>query len=121
MQSQMNIEQILEALEKFDMDLPVEIHGLTWRAYPFFVYSYRGYYSHLGIQPGGSRISNNQFWFMLKRAIGSKYTGYKGGVYKMQKSTPVWIATEGECDGLFVVDIRLEEGVVKIIAEKSRA
>lgn len=58
-------------------------------------HSYRGYYGELAFEP----VADTTVGEMLaaaKEALGTTYVGYKGGEYKMDKYTPVWLANWGD-------------------------
>lgn len=70
---------------------------------PGLLASYRGDYSHLAIEWLTDHPESRKdiycvgyFLAMLKDAIGRKYVGYKGGVFVMHESTPVWVAQFGQ-------------------------
>lgn len=45
----------------------------------------------------------------LKSAIGKEYTGWKGGEFRMDENTPVWVANSGNSGHTAIVDV-LDEG-----------
>ncbi len=57
--------------------------------------SYRGFYAHLAIEPGESTVG--ELLSNLEAAVGSTFTGYKGGEYVMSRKTPMWLAEYGCC------------------------
>jgi len=77
--------------------------------------SYRGYYSDLAIERGGSEVTIAEMVDRLQNAVGETYEGYKGGDYTMSRSTPVWVASYGEASGWLVIDVVLEENVIVIV------
>ncbi len=87
---------------------------------PTTVASYRGYYDHLalGYAPHGSgRIepgaavptrqapTAGSLLARLSAANGATYQGYKGGSYRMELETPLWVATPGECQGTTILGL----------------
>lgn len=74
-------------------------------------HSYRGYYDELAFVPE----ENTTVGEMLKEAkdaLGKTFFGYKGGDYKMDKDTPVWLAhwgSTGETIGRITLGLMLGE------------
>src|SRR6478672_109806 len=64
--------------------------------YPKELMSWRGIYRELAMNYTGLRgepntaLKASEFLALLKGAIGTEYTGYKGGEFRMDKHTPVW-------------------------------
>ena len=57
--------------------------------------SYRGYYEELAFEPA-ENISIGEMLKCAIEALGSTYTGYKGGEYTMGEYTDVYLANWGE-------------------------
>lgn len=60
--------------------------------------SYRGYYEDVAFEP----VEETTFGEMLKHAesaLGTTFTGYKGGDFTMHEYTDCWIASYGTSDG----------------------
>lgn len=75
---------------------------------PRKVNSYRGYYDHLAI--GYDEDYSNQpvvrdLLAELRSAIGKTFQGYKGGDYRMDERTPVWVGNYGHCSNTAIVGI----------------
>ncbi len=64
---------------------------------PMKPHSYRGYYSDLALDadPEHMKLNANGVLKMLSNALGKTFTGWKGGDFKMDKDTPLWLAAEG--------------------------
>lgn len=77
--------------------------------------SYRGYYCDLAIEPSGEPLTVLQFKAKLKEAVGQTFTGYKGGDYKMDETTPLWIAHYGDCSSVAIDTVITSTGMVRII------
>lgn len=61
-------------------------------------HSYRGYYDELAFEP----VSSTTVAAMLaaaESAMGTTYQGWKGGDFKMDSYTSVWLSTEGSGNG----------------------
>lgn len=85
----MFLKDVIDALEKEDPNkvLPVGF---------YCPHSYRGYYERLAFEP----IRNIPVGVVLeqaKSAVGATYQGYKGGLFKMDSWTEVYIAEYGNC------------------------
>jgi len=93
--------KLIELLENRPKDETVQFDFSGF--YPSGVASYRGYYDQLalGFDPeSGDRnctpqITVEQLIVKLKEADGKTYTGYKGGEYRMNLNTPIWMANYG--------------------------
>ena len=65
---------------------------------PGHLASYRGYYSDLSLVPSDEpnfALTVEDFLPRLKAAIGDTFTGYKGGEYRMDENTLLWVAHYG--------------------------
>lgn len=75
-------------------------------AVPTTLDSWRGVYAELalGYQDDGlpelSKVIEE-----LKSAVGKTFTGYKGGDFKMGRTTPVWVANYGDSGSTAIVDV----------------
>ena len=56
--------------------------------------SYRGFYQDTAFAPAKNTTVAKMLVF-AKAALGNTYTGYKGGEFRMDKDTDVWIAEYG--------------------------
>ena len=82
-------------------------------AVPATLDSYRGYFYHLalGYEAGGEYtatklITVEELLKELKEAIGKTYSGWKGGDFKMNLKTPVWVDNPGHCSGTLILGLR---------------
>ena len=85
----MNLGELIDQLKKYNPDTKVKL-GF---GYP---HSYRGYYECLAFEP----VENTTIGEMLKHAessLGKTFEGWKGGDFKMDERTTVWIAPMGCC------------------------
>lgn len=102
---------------------PVTIDFDFGTAYPTGFSSWRGSYSEIAINYALSGYDAEQFahtdlkdfinW--LEDAIGSTYTGWKGGDFIMTADTPVWVANDGNVGNTGVVGIRNDNYNVTIL------
>lgn len=82
---------------------------------------YRGYYDHLCLSyTTGSPVTVDHLLTLCRDADGATHEGYKGGEYKMDKDTPVWVAEDyGDCSEVMLVDVVESEYKVSLIVRKS--
>lgn len=59
--------------------------------------SYRGYYTDLAFDHEKGKRPAVELLKECKETVGKVLSGYKGGDYVMDESTPIWIACYGEC------------------------
>ncbi len=81
------------------------------------LHSYRGYYDDLSFVPKTDFISAESLLAVCVAALGTTFTGWKGGEFLMDASTPLWQANSGE-EGSPIVDIRTLEGEKIILITK---
>jgi len=70
--------------------------------------SYRGYYDHLALgwsERTEEKVTVASLLAECRLAVGSHYTGYKGGEYKMLLSRPLWVANWGDCHDTAIVGV----------------
>ncbi len=102
----MTLGEFIGRLEKFDQGATIHAGSLD---------SYRGIYTHLALEPNGSRAVVN----MLKEAreaIGHTFTGYKGGEFTMGVDTPIWVAEYGESGNQALVDLEVKNDGIHLMS-----
>lgn len=70
--------------------------------------SYRGYYDDLAFAPavyGETPRLGRDVFEQCQRAMTETYTGWKGGDYRYDAGTPLWLAQYGDC-GPAIIDAR---------------
>lgn len=74
---------------------------------PVGVDSYRGFYDHLAIEytTGGKDMTVAELLAELRGAVGRVFMGYKGGDFRMNRSTPMWVANHGESNSTAVIGL----------------
>jgi hypothetical protein len=75
---------------------------------PNDVDSYRGYYCDLALSYDDREdeaMDAGELLDVLKKADGQVFTGYKGGDYRMDRSTPVWVANYGRSHGVAIMRV----------------
>lgn len=75
--------------------------------------SYRGYYSDLAFEPSKGKKTVAKILKECGAAMGTVFTGYKGGDYVMGANTPLWLACYGLC-GKKIIGINTD-GVIETI------
>jgi hypothetical protein len=112
----------LENRDRFDVDdlgqprwVQFDVGGLAPRG----VSSYRGYYDHLAIEFTTSADSPavTRLLEYLNAAVGEYFHGWKGGQFRMNRATPVWVSNPGECDSTAIVGLLVESCRVTILTE----
>lgn len=114
--SGLNLGEVLKALWKMPPNAKLRVMAVGIEG----VGSYRGYYDHLAIEPGGKPGTVAEAVTELQGAIGKTFQGYKGGDYTMTQDTPVWVSHYGEASGHRVVDVVLSgtSGDVSVLTEE---
>lgn len=95
----MNLGDLIKTMGLFDRNARVIISA-PLLMYPGEPHSYRGFYEQLAFEPltDGDPPMVSDFLATLEASNGATFTGYKGGKFKMDLSTRVWIAEYGMCD-----------------------
>lgn len=104
-----------EADVMFDFEYAYPCGLSSWRGsyaelainFTFVGYGMDGYTTIKDFKPKEPRAS--EFLAMLKEAGGKTYTGWKGGDFTMSRSTPMWVANDGNGANTGVVGI-VDEG-----------
>lgn len=114
------IGSVIDALRNAEPDAAVMFDFCG--AMPAKVASYRGWYDHLAIGwdvEGTSWPEAKDVAALLQEAIGSVFTGYKGGEYRMTADTPLWVDRWGDHSGTGIVAIEfLGESAVVLCTAK---
>lgn len=112
----LNLGELIAILGSLDDDTVVVFdHG----GYPDEFDSYRGYYSDLSISSSGNKSLSTAKGLLEKcgQALGSTFTGYKGGDFFMESSTPLWSSQYGDT-GKAIVGINTNEDGSLILITK---
>lgn len=90
--------------------VPVEFRGADVDGLePDQFVSWRGVYADLALEPverGEKPVTVRELIARCNSADGNVFEGYKGGDYRMDADTPVWVDNYGECHKRGIVDIR---------------
>jgi hypothetical protein len=79
--------------------------------------SYRGFYDDVAFEDGPSVFASHLARTIRRYVLDQKFTGYKGGDYRMTAHTPVWMAEYGELGGGLVGFTRRDAGYFPVIDE----
>ncbi|MDP2652088.1 MAG: hypothetical protein Q8O94_03050 [bacterium] len=85
----MILRELIEFLEKQDLEQVVPL-GFT------SPHSYRGTYRELAFEPA-PQVKIKEMLKDARSAVGSTYSGWKGGEYTMEEISDVYLAKRGEC------------------------
>ena len=89
----LTLDKAIKMLSDMPPALPIQF---DWNGeYPDSGMSYRGYYSDLSFDWKPTKTTVREFLKECKAALDETYTGYKGGDYIMDGSTPLWAAEYG--------------------------
>jgi len=112
----LRLGDIIDALEGANEGLSVEFDFGGFA--PQEIDSYRGYYSDLALSFSEKGTKVGDLLRELRDADRAVFTGYKGGEYRMDRSTPVWVANYGRCHGVAVVGVEILPHVVVLHTAK---
>jgi len=104
--NQMDLGELIAALERKDPEANVYFDFAHFRP-TGDIYSYRGYYEDLALEYGNEKeaLTVAELIEAIKPMTNSSVTGYKGGEYDVDESTPVWVALHNEAGNTAVVDV----------------
>jgi hypothetical protein len=97
----MELGELINALELVSPKLLVAILKRPCFADPTSLHSYRGYYTDLAIGGRQEPTTVEEFQKALQKAVGKTYLGYKGGQFRMTKTTPLWFSAYGDVSNLY--------------------
>jgi hypothetical protein len=112
-----------EPIVMFDFEYAYPTGLSSWRGvyselalnFSFCGYGIEGYVKVDGFEAEPPTIS--EFLNMLKNTVGKTFVGWKGGEFVMGKSTPVWVANDGNGGNTAVVGIKDEGYQVVILTQ----
>ena len=105
-QYQLTLKNLIEALEALPTGAVV-VCGDAPEQHPGDGASYRGYYSDLSFEPTGAPVTVEAFLAECRSCLGQTFTGYKGGDFRMDDDTPLWIAEYGSAPGRAIMGVRV--------------
>lgn len=103
---QLSLGELIAALERENPDLRLPLGFGN-------PHSYRGYYEQLAFEPA-ENVTVRSMLADARGVLGQTLTGYKGGEYRMDEHTDVWLSrygTTGETIGPVLLRLMLERGV----------
>jgi hypothetical protein len=99
------IDMLSVAIRRFDGDDPIvyfDFGNMFPRKYSLG--SYRGYYDHLALGFVAFNTTKlSELIVDLKSTSGKTFEGWKGGMYRMDLDTPLWVANAGEATHTAIV------------------
>ncbi len=102
MKQQILLGELINALELVPPKVLVGIIERPYYADPTSLHSYRGYYTDLAIGSRQEPTTVEEFQKALQKAVGKTYLGYKGGQFRMTKTTPLWLSAYGDVSNLYI-------------------
>ncbi len=117
----LTLGQLKDELQKYSAEHPVRFDSLPL-SQPTTFDSWRGSYDHLALGHEAIRYTTNNVTVgalldAIKSTNGKTYEGWKGGTYRMNYSTPVWIENRGCYTGVKIVGMRFNGTYVLIRVE----
>ena len=113
----MNLGQFIKELRKYPSDASVTLE--PFELYPTSFCSYRGYYPELALgyctEVECRSLTVEDLLKEALECVGKTFTGYKGGEFKMDETTPLWVSNYGECSNTKIKEIKMPlKGFVEI-------
>ena len=109
----MNLGSFIKSLEEISPDMSIRM-DFSYDG-PGKMDSYRGFYSHLSLMGTTDNATVGSVLEDARSAMGSTFSGYKGGDYTMDENTPIWWArVHSECHDTGVVGVT-DEGYTAVI------
>jgi len=123
---QLTLGELIELIEKAPLkytdyeekEQPKSINFDFGNAYPDGLTSWRGAYEELAICYSDERnedVTAEKFLKRLKEANGETFTGWKGGEFKMDLDTPLWIANSGHSSNSVPIGVHVGEYSITIL------
>jgi hypothetical protein len=126
---QLTLGELIDKFERISKRQKVRLDDGRTEAYVQFDFEYffpnsidswRGSYNELALgfihaDCGKDFITVRNFLRLLKETVGKTFEGWKGGQYKMERNTPVWVANPGNSGNTAVIDVLDDDYVVYII------
>jgi len=114
--AQMTLDDFVSALDAIsNVDKPA---WFDFGSAPGSFASYRGYYDQLALSyVAGSEqtLSVISLLAQARTAIGSRFTGYKGGTFVMGPDTPLWASNYGDVSDLAIIGVEEHDDKVVIL------
>jgi hypothetical protein len=94
----MVLGELIHWLKEQEPDKVVRFNNISDHDYPNYFCSWRGVYAELSLTHGMRKMTVGQLLAKAEGALTQTFTGWKGGDYQMDESTPVWADDEGYCN-----------------------
>lgn len=119
----LTLGKLIKALREADPNTPV-IHDSRTFGTDVSVsnpHSYRGYYEDLAFEPDHEVMTAKDLLNHLETwVLDRELEGYKGGMFKMTKNTPLWISPYGESRSIAVVDFEMSpDGSIMLLTKNT--
>lgn len=88
-ETQMTLGKMIDVLKTMPKDTQV--------ANLISPHSYRGYYEDIAFEKRQGTRSAGELLSDCEKSVGRVFVGYKGGDYRMEETTPAWVAEYGCC------------------------
>lgn len=101
----MDLGKLIKLLELEDPEHSVRFDFVYTR--PTKLHSYRGYYDQLALGwcDDGEIIRVKEILEDCRDAVGKIFTGWKGGEYRMDETTKVWVANPSESGATLIAGV----------------
>ncbi len=102
----MTLGEMIKQLERIDKELNVSYDFVHFK--PWELCSYRGYYEQLALgytDHYDKEMNVGVLLKLLQDAVGAEFQSWKSGKYRMDVTTPMWVANSGESGGTGIVKI----------------
>lgn len=102
---QITLGRLIELLEQRPQDETVRFD--FEHMHPDDLTSYRGFYEDLAVSFTDEGEPPTVEWMLakLRGAVGESFSGWKGGRYRMQEGTPLWVARPGNAGSTVITGI----------------
>lgn len=114
--NQITLGELIEKLEGCNLDATVYYEFAN--LHPCGIDSYRGFYEHLAIGYGEEEIKGSDLIALCHDAVLKRFHGWKGGVYLMDKDTPLWSANVGISTSIAITGVVNDESIVYLKTER---
>ena len=112
---QMSLGDLIDALERLPKEASVYFDFANFSPYTF--HSYRGNYEDIALayNEGGLAPTVGDVLERCRIADGSIFSGWKGGTYRMDRDTPVWVASVGESTDTVITSVTAQNDYTVIL------
>lgn len=116
----LTLGDLIDALEKAPPDAPVEFDFC--RFVPTRLESYRGIYSELAFNYSRDTVRIVRHVLdECRQAVGKTFTGYKGGEYRMDRTTRVYVDNTGEATQTIITGVEVDSDASMVVLKTGKA